>query len=164
MIECILATDMASHAKHMFSLKSKLESLEIKEGRNVERLLVPENAAKNFENLQMILNACIHTSDVSNPAKIPEVFDKWTDLVHQEFFNQGDMEKSLGLQVSMLCDRMTTKIKKSQVGFINFIVIPQFDLVMNFIPEIQPYYDGLKENFRRYELMAKEEEALMNKQ
>lgn len=158
MIDGILATDMASHSKNIQSLKSKLDSLEIKSGMNIEKLIVPDNHAKNYENSQMILNQCIHTSDLSNPAKISQVFDKWTDLVFREFFHQGDMEKSKGMQPSMLCDRNTTKINKSQVGFIKFVVIPQFETMLNVIPEVFPYMEGIQANLKRYEALAKEEE------
>ena len=113
MIEGILATDMASHSKYLLSLKSKLESLEIKDGINVEKLIVPDNHSKNYENQQMILGMCIHTSDLSNPAKLPEVFDKWTQLVFTEFFNQGVLEQSKNMSISMLCDRANTKINKN---------------------------------------------------
>lgn len=157
-IDGILATDMAMHSKHLVSLKSKMESLEIKNGLNIDKLIIQDSHGKNYENSQMVLSMCIHTSDLSNPAKIPVVFDKWTELVFAEFFNQGDMEKSKGMQPSMLCDRETTKIYKSQIGFINFVVIPQFETMLNLIPEIFTYMDGIKLNLKRYEDMAKEDE------
>jgi hypothetical protein len=104
---------------------------------------------------------CIHTSDLSNPAKIPEVFDKWTQLVYTEFFNQGEIELSKGmLPLSMLCDRKTTKINKSQVGFINFVVLPQFEVMLNIMPELQPYLEGIFINLRRSEERMKEEDFL----
>ena len=34
----------------------------------------------------------------------------------EEFFNQGDQEKELGLDMSPLCDRNTTQIPQSQIG------------------------------------------------
>lgn len=39
-----------------------------------------------------------------------------------EFWMQGDREKELGLPVTMLCDRRTTNVAKSQIGFIDFMV------------------------------------------
>jgi cAMP-specific phosphodiesterase 4 len=159
MIEGILSTDMATHSKNLLSMRSKLESFNIKGGQNVDKLLVADNASKNFENQQLILNQCIHTSDLSNPAKIPQVYEKWSDLIFQEFFNQGDLEKQNGMPISMLCDRTTVKINKSQMGFINFVVIPQFEMMLNIMPEIQPYLDAVQVNFKACELRAKEEET-----
>ncbi len=158
MIEGILSTDMATHAKNLLSIRSKLESLGIKGGLNVEKLLVPDNASKNFEHQQLILNQCIHTSDLSNPAKLPQVYSRWTELIFLEFFNQGDLEKAKGLPVSMLCDRTTVKVNKSQVGFISFVVLPQFEMMLNIMPEVQPYLDALMSNLKVCDLKAKDEE------
>jgi hypothetical protein len=157
MIDGILSTDMACHSKQILSMKSKLESLEISGGINVEKLIIGDNYSKKYENSQMVLSMCIHTADLSNPAKINEVFDKWTELVFNEFFAQGDIEKTKGFIPSMLCDRTTTKINKSQVGFINFVVIPQFEVMLNIMPEIYPYMEGIKNSLERYEIKAKED-------
>jgi hypothetical protein len=45
----------------------------------------------------------------------------------EEFFKQGDLEKSKKLPVSMYCDRMTTNIPKSQAGFLKNICLPLYD-------------------------------------
>jgi len=46
----------------------------------------------------------------------------------EEFFRQGDKEQELGLDFSPLCDRQTTVVPQSQIGFIDFIVSPTFDV------------------------------------
>jgi hypothetical protein len=120
-------------------------------------MLFPENLTKTYENQQMVLGMLIHTADISNPAKTPEVYKKWVDLVFQEFFNQGDVEKAKGLPVSLLCDRETTNLGKSQIGFINFIVSPTFEVVLNIIPEVMQYYDTVKNNLKMYENILLEE-------
>lgn len=45
-----------------------------------------------------------------------------TEGVLEEFFRQGDLEASMGLPYSPLCDRHTTHVAESQIGFIDFIV------------------------------------------
>jgi hypothetical protein len=52
----------------------------------------------------------MHAADVSNPARQWDQCKKWTDLVLEEFWNQGDLEKKEGLPVSFLCDRLTTNV------------------------------------------------------
>lgn len=158
MIDCILSTDMANHAKHLGTLKNKLETFEIKAGKNVDKMIFPDNVAKTYENQQIILGMCIHTADVSNPAKPEKINKVWVDLVFVEFFNQGDVEKSKGLPVSMLCDRVTTNVNKSQIGFINFVVAPTFETLLHIIPEISPYNDTIKANLKRFEALVLEEE------
>jgi hypothetical protein len=157
MIESILATDMANHVKHLNSLKQKLESLEIKDGKNVDKLLVTD-VAKKFENQQTVLSWCIHTCDVSNPAKPTSVYDDWVNRVFVEFFNQGDEERKANLSISPLCDRNTVDISKTQLGFINFVVLPTFEILLDVIPEISPYVDNVRSNFAIYENRALEKE------
>jgi len=145
-INCILATDMANHSSQFFAMKNKLDSLDIKNASNMDRLIVENNYAKNEEIRQMILSECVHTADLSNPAKSLDVFKNWTNLVYIEFFNQGDKEKELGLPVSTLCDRNTTVINNSQIGFIKFVVFPQFEMMCNLMPEVTTYINNVKSN------------------
>jgi 3''5''-cyclic nucleotide phosphodiesterase. len=44
----------------------------------------------------------------------------------QEFYDQGDLEKSLGFPVSMYCDREKPDYSKSVAGFIKNIACPLF--------------------------------------
>lgn len=157
MIDCILCTDMAKHVQLKSQTAGLISQYGIKKGENVNSLLV-EDPAKKFENQQNILSQVVHTADLSNPAKIPEVFDRWTDLVYKEFFNQGDVEKKLGMQVSPLCDRKTVKVAKAQVGFIQYVVLPQFELILEIMPEISFYKDGILSNLERYKAKQIEEE------
>lgn len=55
----------------------------------------------------------IHTSDVSQQARSFKVVKEWTYLLFEEFFDQGDLEKSQGLPISMLCDRKNTNVAAS---------------------------------------------------
>ncbi|VEL33298.1 unnamed protein product [Protopolystoma xenopodis] len=43
--------------------------------------------------------------------------------------SKGDREREMGLQISPLCDRNTVMVPKSQLGFIDFIVEPSFNLL-----------------------------------
>jgi len=57
-----------------------------------------------------------------------------------------------------MCDRNTTNIDKSQVGFINFIVFPLWDLVYRIAPQASPYIENIKMNLKRYEEKVKNTE------
>ena len=78
----------------------------------------------------------LHAADISNVAKETKIYHKWRDLICKEFFAQGDLKKSLDLVPSILYDRETTYVNKSQNGFISFIVKPSFDLLVKVLPEI----------------------------
>merc|ERR1712113_402298 len=45
----------------------------------------------------------------------------------EEWFQQGDKEKSLGLAISPMMDRTKPNIPRGQVGFIDYIVKPLFE-------------------------------------
>ena len=153
-IECILATDMGNHTKTLATLKSRVDTFDIKSGKNIERMIFPENQSKTFENQQTVLSMIVHSADISNPAK-PELIQKtWVDLIFIEFFKQGDLEKNQNLPISLLCDRKTTNIDKSQIGFMNFIIIPTFESLLNIVPEIFPFMEYLKANLKKYEQLA----------
>jgi hypothetical protein len=143
---------MATHAKKLGELNMKFSSLEISNGQNVDKMIlsetIPENINKNNETKQLILSECVHTADLSNPAKMNSVFVEWTKLVYQEFFTQGDTERNNKVNITMLCDRNTTNIHKSQIGFINFVVMKQFDEMLKLIPEIQTYKDNIIMNLK----------------
>jgi hypothetical protein len=153
-IENILATDMANHTKTLAFLKSKVETFDIKAGKNIERMIFPENLSKTFENQQAVLSMIVHAADISNPAKPDQIQKTWVDLVFIEFFKQGDLESKQSLPISLLCDRKTTNIDKSQIGFMNFIIIPTFESLLNVVPEVSPYMNYLKSNLKKYEQLT----------
>jgi len=52
----------------------------------------------------------IHAADISTSIRSFEISQTWADKLFEEFFYQGDTEKSKGLEISFLCDRKTTEI------------------------------------------------------
>lgn len=50
------------------------------------------------------------------------------------------------MEVTLLCDRKTTNVAKSQIGFINFVVYPYFDALTKVFPLMQYTCDQLKVN------------------
>lgn len=135
-----------------------MESYDIKKGENLDKMIVLDNNAKTYENQQLILGMCMHSADISNPAKPEHINNRWIDMLFVEFFNQGDNEKKNSMPVSMLCDRDTTNVNKSQVAFIQFVVAPTYETIMNFMPKISPYYDAIQKNLKRFESLVMEEE------
>jgi len=162
-VDAILATDMANHSKHITHLNAKLDTLGIDKGNNLE-LLIGDNLNKNYENQQVVLNMLIHTADVSNPGKPLKVYQNWVELIFEEFFYQGDLEKSYNYPISMLCDRETTNIAKAQIGFINFVVKPTFESIIKIIPSIDFYLDNLQNNLKYYEDIVSEAENTKRKE
>ena len=56
---------------------------------------------------------------------------------------KGDEERKMGFDITYLCDRHSTNVAKGQIGFIQFIVKPLFDVAAQFLPEIKKYLQSL---------------------
>ena len=78
----------------------------------------------------------LHAVDVSHPTKGWDLHKEWTARCMEEFFKQGDKERELGLDISPLCDRKTTQVPQSQIGFIDYIVVPLFTTVIETVEHL----------------------------
>lgn len=105
-IDMVLATDMSYHFQQLKNMK--------------HLLTLAEPTVDKSKALALVLHCC----DIAHPAKKYEVHHRWTMLLLEEFFRQGDLELELGLPYSPLCDRNNTLVAESQIGFIEFIVEP----------------------------------------
>ena len=97
----VLATDMAKH----FDDVNKLKSL----GQDDAFM----SGAKSEDDKIFMMDITVHMSDLSNPTKDWLLSVKWGLLLFDEFFQQGDTEKKLGLPIGMLTDRTKVNIAKS---------------------------------------------------
>ena len=152
-INCILSTDISNHGKHFYKAKSKIESLNIKNGNNIE-LLVNDDINITYDNQQTIMNLIVHGADISNPCKPLNIYNRWVNLVFEEFFIQGDLEKLYNLPISLNCDRDTINVSKSQIGFINFLVKPTFECLLNIIPQCNDYRINLNNNYEYFKELS----------
>lgn len=100
-ISMVLATDMTFHFDWIGKFKTKISG----GGLNMEQKA----------DRKLLLNMAIKCADVNNPSKPPDQSRRWTDLVMEEFFRQGDKEKGRGLPVSMFMSRGQTDIPKCQI-------------------------------------------------
>ncbi|CAD7681660.1 unnamed protein product [Nyctereutes procyonoides] len=122
-IEMVLATDMSCHFQQVKCMKTALQQL--------ERIDKPK-----------ALSLLLHAADISHPTKQWAVHSRWTKALMEEFFRQGDKEAELGLPFSPLCDRTSTLVAQSQIGFIDFIVEPTFSVLTDVAEKsVQPLVD-----------------------
>mmetsp|Transcript_27030 Transcript_27030/g.31155 ORF Transcript_27030/g.31155 Transcript_27030/m.31155 type:complete len:605 (+) Transcript_27030:612-2426(+) len=138
-IDCVLSTDMARHRSHTIALKSKIDMLA--EGEAYSIPSTDDNKEKQF-----LLNTVIHSADIANPCKSEAVYTQWTHLLFDEFFEQGDKEKSEHMPVSFLCDRETVHIANSQIGFLTGICIPLFGMLERLMPGVSYMNDNIEKN------------------
>jgi len=119
---------MALHFSHLGSFKAVAQKLENEE---------PASWMCDPEAASILGVMVLHAVDISGPGKSLLVSDRWTTLLRTEFFQQGDAEKHMGLPVSPLCDRDSVKFASSQVGFMQFIVQPTFELLSPLRPRVK---------------------------
>ena len=162
MIECILATDMSNHFKVFSTLKSKVVQAQKVNGNGESILKTIISASNNntiekFDIQQDIMNYLIHTADISNPSKDFAIYKTWANLCMDEFFHQGDLEKTEHLTIAYLCDRETVNISKAQIGFMNGIVNPLFFLLVEILPELRYFSLNLEKNLLEWKKEVEKE-------
>ena len=146
-ISHILSTDMMNHGKVLGVVKSKISN-----GGEI----VNKDSTNIFEEQAALLDFMVHASDIGHNAKTFNVSVRWVELLSNEFWIQGDKEKSLKLPVSFLCDRNDVDIPKSQVGFIKAFVIPVYEVVSSMFPSLSVFLDNAKNNVEMWSNLSKE--------
>lgn len=82
------------------------------------------------------MRALVHASDLGNPTRTFDIAKTWGQLVMKEFLDQGDKEKALGYEITMMCDRATLNFPKSQIGFISFVIAPYYQILSVILPKL----------------------------
>lgn len=79
----------------------------------------------------------------------------WEDLVMEEFFEQGDFEKELGMVPDGLFDREKCKVPNSQCWFYENMGKPLYEAMKHHVPETtQQLLDVLNENVKKWKAMC----------
>lgn len=112
-------------------------------------------AALNVEQRQQLCNCLLHGADISNAVKPWTICKRWSDLVVQEFFRQGDIEKAQGLPVSPNMDRDQHNQPQISLGFGDFVVQPYFEVLTELLPRAIPVLDSLSSNREQWLALQK---------
>ena len=144
-VDVILATDMAYHAEHLNKLDAHLETGPIDMAKDVDQGLA--------------LRLLLHTIDCGNPGRPWDTYATWTERVLEEFYEQGDDERSRGMPITKAFDR-DNQVPKAQfqLGFIGYIVKPLFEKaqLMKCVDLAEPLR-MVNENETRWKVAAEEE-------
>ncbi|CAK9302778.1 unnamed protein product [Gordionus sp. m RMFG-2023] len=151
-IDLVLATDMSKHMKVLADLKTMVETKKISGSGDL--------ALESYAEKNQILQAMIHCGDLSNPTKSLNLYKKWTSLIMEEYFLQGEKEKQCGLAISAMCDRETASVEKTQIGFMDYIVQPLWETWADLVyPDCQCMLQNLETNREYFENLLFEKEA-----
>jgi hypothetical protein len=134
-ISLVLNTDLASHADFVKSLKE---------------LPLPESDEFTAREMDQVLQATMKCADLGHLALDWEKHLEWAHLLQDEFFLQGDREKSLGLSVSPFMDRDKPGPMHSQLGFIDFVALPLFEGLVRACPTASPALDAVRRIHKRW--------------
>lgn len=114
-IDVVLSTDIAKHFTLLTELKTKL-------GNNF-----PTEA---IEDRSLILSVTMRTASNFKVVRDRSTFFKWIDKMFEEFFKQGDMEKTLELPISKFMDRENCNKEKAFANYLTVVCKPLFVTVM----------------------------------
>ena len=149
MISQILATDMANHGEVVSLIRAKIKASE-EEGEKRFNLLSGNEKSK-FDEQQMLFNYLIHAADLGHNCKKFNISLQWVELLSEEFWIQGDIEKNKGMPISFLCDRNKVDIPSSQIGFIRAFIITTYDCLVSMFPSLKYTLDYANNNLKEWQ-------------
>jgi hypothetical protein len=160
----ILNTDMKVHFELVKQTQELAEACENGAGGGIAGLgLEREDQQKARDDTKALMTRClIHAADISNSVLKPELAHPWAYLVVQEFHNQANREKELGLPFAPHMEASPDDLKalaSLQLGFGQFIVSPFWTPLAKCLPELQPRVDQLNANTEYWKARKAEGEA-----
>ncbi|XP_063682768.1 3',5'-cyclic-AMP phosphodiesterase 4C-like isoform X3 [Bolinopsis microptera] len=142
-IDLVLATDMSKHLSLLADIKTTVESSKVAHHGKL--------VLESYNERMLVLQGIVHSCDISSATKALPIYKAWTEKIIEEFYQQGDRERELGLNLSPMCDRQDPSIEKSQVGFIDYIVLPLWETLGELMfPYCQEMLTQLNENRMYY--------------
>eukprot|EP00462_Mataza_sp_D1_P018059 CAMPEP_0175139788 /NCGR_PEP_ID=MMETSP0087-20121206/11108_1 /TAXON_ID=136419 /ORGANISM="Unknown Unknown, Strain D1" /LENGTH=722 /DNA_ID=CAMNT_0016422859 /DNA_START=77 /DNA_END=2245 /DNA_ORIENTATION=+ len=144
-IDLVLVTDLAKHFSFVGEFKTK----------QAAGTLTLENPECRTQILQMTLKC----GDLGHAAKPLNLHTSWTMRVNEEFYAQGDDERKAGLQISPFMDREKADLPRSQLGFMNFLVMPMYEEFLKLVdPENKfPCIENLTKNRNHWKSLIRDD-------
>ena len=153
LISSILATDMGVHQKFM----ERLGSLQEKFHENNRSTIgwKPQDIEMYKTLLCGLLIKC---ADISNVARPWDVAEQWTKILQEEFANQGEMEKEVGMETALFGGPPELgnvyKLATGQIGFMSIFAIPLFEGVSDILPQLKFTVEQIRSNQSRWHYFA----------
>uniref|UniRef100_A0A8C4WVY0 Phosphodiesterase n=1 Tax=Eptatretus burgeri TaxID=7764 RepID=A0A8C4WVY0_EPTBU len=153
----IIATDLALYFKKRTMFQKIVEQCEQLETEADAVKYITSDPTKKEIIMAMMMTAC----DLSAITKPWEVQSQVALLVAAEFWEQGDLERTVLQQqpIPMMDRNKADELPKLQVGFIDFVCTFVYKEFSRFHNEITPMFDGLKNNRVHWKALADEYEA-----
>ncbi|CAH8631309.1 unnamed protein product [Schistosoma curassoni] len=140
--EAILATDLSRYFARLPKFQQTLHNLKEINDHST-------NLWRNDREQRLLLGCMFMTAcDVSAITKPWPVQKLTAEMVANEFFEQGDLEKErLNVTPAALMDReRSNELPKLQVSFIDSICMPIYEAIVQVSPNFEPLLKGCKRN------------------
>ncbi|XP_060697762.1 cone cGMP-specific 3',5'-cyclic phosphodiesterase subunit alpha' [Hemiscyllium ocellatum] len=155
----IIATDLALYFKKRTMFQKIVDYVEKSETEEEAIKYISSDPTKKEIVMAMMMTGC----DLSAITKPWEVQSKVALMVANEFWEQGDLERTVLQQqpIPMMDRNKADELPKLQVGFIDFVCTFVYKEFSRFHKEITPMYEGLQNNRVEWKLRADEYDAKM---
>ncbi|XP_071150569.1 probable 3',5'-cyclic phosphodiesterase pde-5 isoform X19 [Mytilus edulis] len=139
--QCILATDLAL----FFGNRARLQEVSDKN----------EFSWDDSEHRRLLRAVTITACDLCASAKPWDVQLQTVHTIFDEFYLQGDEEKSQGLTPMPMMDRdKKDELPHLEVGFLVGICLPCYELMAQVLPNTKPMVDGAVSNLKKWKYLA----------
>uniref|UniRef100_A0A8D2IMG6 Phosphodiesterase n=1 Tax=Varanus komodoensis TaxID=61221 RepID=A0A8D2IMG6_VARKO len=140
----IIATDLALYFKKRTMFQKIVDAIEKMEKEEDAIKYISMDPTKKEVIMAMMMTGC----DLSAITKPWEVQSKVAIMVANEFWEQGDLERTVLQQqpIPMMDRNKSEELPKLQVGFIDFVCSFVYKEFSRFHREITPMFDGLQNN------------------
>ncbi|XP_040461506.1 cone cGMP-specific 3',5'-cyclic phosphodiesterase subunit alpha' isoform X2 [Falco naumanni] len=155
----IIATDLALYFKKRTMFQKIVDAIEKMETEEEAIKYISIDPTKKEVIMAMMMTGC----DLSAITKPWEVQSKVALMVANEFWEQGDLERTVLQQqpIPMMDRNKGDELPKLQVGFIDFVCTFVYKEFSRFHKEITPMFDGLQNNRVEWKTRADEYEEKM---
>lgn len=131
MVDMVLATDMGLHGKYVAQWKRRI-------GENHD--------LHKKDDQRLALSMSLKMADISNCGRPQPIYMRWGAKIADEFYMQGDRERNFGLPCSPFMDRQQPAMARGQISFMNFVVIPMFESISEYLPDMHFSVTHTEEN------------------
>ncbi|RCH99180.1 3',5'-cyclic-nucleotide phosphodiesterase [Rhizopus azygosporus] len=150
-VNSILATDMSLHDDYVQKINDQAKRI------RENAIDTTDNAAIEREKI-ILCGALIKCADISNCARPFESAKRWAEILAEEFFEQGELEKEFGLNVLPINERGKVSLEDFQLSFKRFIALKLFEAVSSVTEDMQFTVDIIYDNINTWENMKKKQE------
>uniref|UniRef100_A0A673BCZ0 Phosphodiesterase n=1 Tax=Sphaeramia orbicularis TaxID=375764 RepID=A0A673BCZ0_9TELE len=149
---CIIATDLALYFKKRTMFQKIVENVEGIPDEKEKINFISNNPTRKEIIMAMMMTAC----DLSAITKPWEIQSKVALMVAAEFWEQGDLERTVLEQqpIPMMDRNHADELPKMQCGFIDFVCSFVYKEFARFHTEISPMFEGLNKNRGEWKALA----------